>query len=81
MCQIEITPDRLNRFPKTVPMNIREAILITGQALKRIREEAAKKAAAAGETPQEPAPPPEVILPPPRKKRGRPRAKVVYEKS
>ena len=81
MCQIEITPDRLNRFPKTVPMNIREAILITGQALKRIREEAAKKAAAAGEKPQEPAPVSEVILPPPRKKRGRPRAKVVYEKS
>ncbi len=81
MCQIEITPDRLNRFPKTVPMNIREAILITGQALKRIREEAAKKAAAAGEKPQEPDPAPEVILPPPRKKRGRPRAKVVYEKS
>ena len=81
MCQIEITPDRLNRFPKTVPMNIREAILITGQALKRIREEAAKKAAAAGEKPQEPAPAPEVILPPPRKKRGRPLAKVVYEKS
>ena len=59
MCQIEITPDRLNRFPKTVPMNIREAILITGQALKRIREEAAKKAAAAGEKPQEPDPAPE----------------------
>ena len=81
MCQIEITPDRLNRFPKTVPMNIREAILITGQALKRIREEAAKKAAAAGENPQEHDPAPEVILPPPRKKRGRPRAKVVYAKS
>ena len=81
MCQIEITPDRLNRFPKTVPMNIREAILITGQALKRIREEAAKKAAAAGEKLQEPAPAPEVILPPPKKKRGRPRAKVVYAKS
>ena len=75
------TPDELNHFPASVPMNIREAILIAGQALKRIREEAAKMAAAAGENPQEPAPAPEVILPPPRKKRGRPRAKVVYEKS
>ena len=75
------TPDELKHFPASVPMNIREAILITGQALKRIREEAAKKAVAAGEKPQEPDPAPEVILPPPRKKRGRPRAKVVYEKS
>ena len=39
MCQIEITPDRLNRFPKTVPMNIREAILIVIQALPRILTE------------------------------------------
>ena len=39
MCQIEITPDQLNRFPKTVPMNIREAILIVIQALLRILTE------------------------------------------
>ena len=75
------TPDELKHFPSSVPMNIREAILIAGQALKRVREEAAKKAAAAGETPLEPSPVSEVILPPPRKKRGRPRAKVVYAKS
>ena len=74
-------PDEHKHFPASVPMNIREAILITGQALKRIREEVAKKAAAAGENPQEHDPALEVILPPPRKKRGRPRAKVVYEKS
>ena len=81
MYEIEITPEQLKNFPASVPMNIREAILLTVHGLKRIREEAAKKAAAAGEKPQEPAPAPEVILPPPRKKRGRPRAKVVYEKS
>ena len=74
-------PEELKHFPASVPMNIREAILITGQALKRIREEAAKKAAAVGENPQEPAPAPEVILPPPKQKDGHISAKVVYAKS
>ena len=43
MCQIKITPDRLNRFPKTVPMNIRETILVVAQILIRIHMEQATK--------------------------------------
>lgn len=45
MCQIEITPDQLNRFPKTVPMNIREAILVVAQILIRIHMEQVTKTA------------------------------------
>ena len=43
MCQIEITPDRLNRFPRTVPMNIREAILVVAQIMIRIHMDQATK--------------------------------------
>lgn len=43
MCEIEINPERLKHFPKTVPMNIREVVLITAQALKRIYEAAPKR--------------------------------------
>ena len=45
MCQIEITLERLNRFPKTVPMNIRETILVVAQILIRIHMEQATKTA------------------------------------
>ncbi len=48
MCQIEITPDRLKHFPKTVPMNIREAILIVAKILIRIHMEQATKTAPLG---------------------------------
>jgi hypothetical protein len=70
MCEIEINPERLKHFPKTVPMNIREAVLITAQALKRIYEAAHQKTEVAGEKPQEPASAQEAVLPP-RNRRGR----------
>ena len=82
MYEIEITPEQLKNFPASVPMNIREAILLTVHGLKRIRGEAAKKAEAAEEKPQEtqePAPVEVIVLPQP-KRRGRPSAKVIYAK-
>ena len=39
MSEIVIDSERLKHFPKTVPMNIREAILIVIQALPRILTE------------------------------------------
>jgi len=35
MYEIAIDSERLKHFPKTVPMNIREAVLIAAQALSR----------------------------------------------
>ena len=64
MCEIEIDSERLKHFPKTVPMNIREAVLVTAQALKRTYEAPPKKTEVAGEKPQEPAPVQEAVLPP-----------------
>ena len=86
MCQIEITPDRLNRFPKTVPMNIREAVLILSKAVSRILTERKNHKAMAAtdeqnepeEKNQESAP---VPAPAPVKRVGcRIRAEVVYAK-
>ena len=37
------TPPQTKRFPASVPMNIREAVLIATQAMKRIREDAIAK--------------------------------------
>ena len=39
MCEIAIDSERLKHFPKTVPMNTREAILIVIQALPRMLTE------------------------------------------
>ena len=75
MCEIEINPERLKHIPKTVPMNIREVVLITAQALKRIYEAAPQKTEVAGEKLPEPAATPDVIAPPPRR-RGRPRKTI-----
>ena len=85
MYQIEITPDRLNRFPKTVPMNIREAVLVATQALNRIRaSKAAKKAMASNKDEQKVVtaliPVQEVKVPAPAKRRG-PHAEIIFEKS
>ena len=41
--EIVIDHERLKHFPKTVPMNIREAILVTAQALNRIQAGEASK--------------------------------------
>ena len=82
MYEIEITPEQLKNFPASVPMNIREAILLTVHGLKRIRGEEAQKTEVAEEKPQEPqesAPVQEIVLPQP-KRRGRPRTKVIYAK-
>ena len=86
MCQIETTPDRLNRFPKTVPMNIREAILVVAQILIRIHMDQATKTApleceqkdAIPET--APAPVQEDKVPAPAKRR-KPRAEIIFKKS
>ena len=83
MCQIEITPDRLKHFPKTVPMNIREAILIVIQALPRILTERKNQKAMTAtdeksepeEMIQKPAP-----APAPSKRRG-PHAEIIFKKS
>ena len=86
MCQIEITLERLNRFPKTVPMNIREAVLILSKAVSRILTERKNQKAMAAtneqnepeEKNQESAP---VPAPVPVKRVGcRIRAEVVYAK-
>lgn len=45
MCEIAIDSERLKHFPKTVPMNIREAILVVAQNLIRIHMEQATKTA------------------------------------
>ena len=86
MCEIEIDPERLNRFPKTVPMNIREAILVVAQILIRIHMEQATKTAplecGQKETITEPAPAPvqENKTPAPAKRHG-PRAEIIFKKS
>ena len=45
MCQVIITSDQLKRFPASVPMNIREAVLVAAQGITRICEDAALTAA------------------------------------
>jgi len=45
MCQVIITSDQLKRFPASVPMNIREAILVVAQILIRIHIEQVTKTA------------------------------------
>ena len=52
MYEIKIDPERLKHFPKTVPMNIREAILVAGQALNRIQAGEARKGDVEEETPE-----------------------------
>ena len=53
MYDIVIAPERLNHFPKTVPVNVREAVLDTPQSLNRIRAcKAAQKAMASNEAEQ-----------------------------
>ena len=86
MCEIAIDSERLKHFPKTVPMNIREAVLILSKAVSRIlTEQKNQKAVNATdeksepeEKIQEPAP---VPAPAPVKRSGcRIRAEVVYAK-
>ena len=76
MCEIVIDPERLKHFPKTVPMNIREAILVVAHVLNRIQTGKATKETAEGEIPK-PAPVPTVSKQAtntkvPAKRRGRP---------
>ena len=86
MCEIEIDPERLKHFPKTVPMNIREAILVVAQILIRIHMDQATKTApleceqkdAIPET--APAPVQEGKAPSPSKRRG-PHAEIIFMKS
>ena len=59
MCEIAIDPERLKHFPKTVPMNIREAILVVAHVLNRIQTGKATKEAGEEEIPK-PAPVPSV---------------------
>ena len=86
MCQIEITPDRLNRFPKTVPMNIREVILVVAQILIRIHMEQATKTAPLECEQKEAIPKPIPVpvqrdkVPAPAKSRG-PHAEIIFMKS
>ena len=86
MCEIEIDPERLKNFPRSVPMNIREAILILSKAVSHIlTERETKKPMAATDEQNEPE---EKILetapvpaPAPVKRVGcRIRAEVVYAK-
>ena len=86
MCQIEITPDRLNRFPKTVPMNIREVILVVAQILIHIHMDQATKTAPLEceqkEAIHELAPVPvQENTPPPLSKRRGPHAEIIVMKS
>ena len=75
MCEIVIDPERLKHFPKTVPMNIREAILVVAHVLNRIQTGKATKEAGEEEIPK-PAPVPTVSKRAtnkvPAKRRGRP---------
>ena len=55
MCEIAIDSERLKHFPKTVPMNIREAVLILSKAVSRIlTERKNQKAMAATDEQNEP---------------------------
>ncbi len=80
-------PTRLKKFPASVPMNIREAVLVAADALNRIREEKASQKTAHAETEQEenlqePAPAPaEVIVPPPKQHRIPLRTQIIFPKS
>ena len=86
MCEIVIDPERLKHFPRAVPMNIREAVLILSKAVSRILTERKNQKAMAAtdeqnepeEKNQESAP---VPAPAPVKRVGcRIRAEVVYAK-
>ena len=86
MSEIAIDSERLKHFPKTVPMNIREAILILSKAVSRILTERKNQKAMTAtdeqnepeEKNQESAP---VPAPAPVKRVGcRIRAEVVYAK-
>ena len=89
MYEIAIDSERLKHFPKTVPMNIREAVLVATQAINRIRaSKAVQKAMASNKDEQkeanpEPAPAPapeqEVKVPAPTKRR-KPRAEIIFKK-
>ena len=86
MCEIAIDSERLKNFPRSVPMNIREAVLILSKAVSRIlTEQENKRAVTATDEKSEPeektletAP---VSAPAPVKRGGcRIRAEVVYAK-
>ena len=86
MCEIVIDPERLKHFPRSVPMNIREAVLILSKAVSRILTERKNQKAMAAtdeqnepeEKNQESAP---VPAPAPVKRGGcRIRAEFVYAK-
>ena len=86
MCEIAIDSERLKNFPRSVPMNIREAVLILSKAVSRILTERKNQKAMAAtdeqnepeEKNQESAP---VSAPAPVKRGGcRIRAEVVYAK-
>ena len=86
MCEIVIDPERLKHFPRAVPMNIREAVLILSKAVSRIlTERKNQKAMAATDEQNEPEEKPletaPVSAPAPVKRGGcRIRAEVVYAK-
>ena len=83
MCEIVIDPERLKNFPRSVPMNIREAVLILSKAVSRILTERKNQKAMTAtdeksepeEMIQKPAP-----APAPSKCRG-PRAEIIFKKS
>lgn len=89
MYDIVIDPERLKHFPKTVPMNIREAVPVTAQALNRIRASKATQNATPSneaekeEATPEPAPAPAPVqenkVPAPAKHRG-PHAEIIIKK-
>ena len=86
MCEIAIDSERLKNFPRSVPMNIREAVLILSKAVSRIlTERKNQKAMAATDEQNEPEEKPletaPVSAPAPVKRGGcRIRAEVVYAK-
>ena len=84
MSEIVIDSERLKHFPKTVPMNIREAILVVAQILIRIHMEQATKTAplkcGQKEAITEPAPVQEGKAPSPAKRHG-PHAEIIFKKS
>ena len=64
-------PTRLKKFPASVPMNIREAVLVVADALNRIRKTAHAETEQE-ENPQDSALAPAEVINPPPKHRGIP---------
>ena len=83
MCEIVIDPERLKHFPRAVPMNIREAVLILSKAVSRIlTERKTQKAMAATDEQNEPEEKNQESAPAPAPaKRHGPHAEIIFMKS